>query len=283
MGDSRYAAALALMGWVDREMRKEVAAVELDIYVHGKLEDMDPGQVLSGMSHLVRLINALGGGQVRFSHLHDGSVDTAFRAAPDTEAHELRRIDQAFRQVVAGLRLAEERAEAPEGWDDSAVRYGRSAAHELTRFTADGFDVKLRNGDTILERVRVTTAAQRNLDQATKVKRTSIGSVIGRLDSASHDRREARLVPEQGSKSVTVRFAEELVEDVRLLWGHRVEARGKLVRDYLGHPVSLQLRALTKLKTRDETPPLASGAGIAPNATTSSVKAYLEAVRDSTA
>ncbi|WP_284746462.1 hypothetical protein [Amycolatopsis sp. RTGN1] len=248
--------------------------MELAIYVHGHTNDMDAAQVLTGLHQVAELIKALGGGAVHFAHLRDGSVDAAFRPMqePDTT-------DAAFRRLVAGLRIAENGAEIPDGWNDTAIQAGRDAAAHLGGFDAEGTELTLRDGDKIVDRVRITLVTRDHLREAGSLRRTSIGSVIGHLDSLNvHERYEARIWPERGGKSVVIRFTAAQLDNVRSLIGRRVEARGKLIRDYRGRPLSLQLRAITRLPTRDESPRLASGLGIAEEAVTSTVKDYLGGV-----
>ncbi|MFD2417846.1 hypothetical protein [Amycolatopsis pigmentata] len=249
--------------------------MELDVYVHGEIDTMDASRVLAGLHHLVDLVKALGGGPVQFTHLREGSVDTGLRplrSSDDTDA--------AFRRVLTGLREAERVPSVPNGWGDSAVQDGRGVSDNLGTFTDAGVELILRDGALVVDRVRVTNAARDHLKQATESRRIAIGSVIGRLDSLSlHDRREARLWPDGGGSSVTIRFSQAQVDEVRQEVGRRVEARGKLVRDYRGRPVSVELRVLTRLKTRDESPRLGTGAGVAPDALASTVKAYLGDVR----
>ncbi len=256
-------------------MREEVRIVELDIYVHGDIDTMDARRVLTGLHHLVDLVKALGGGPVQFTHLQNGSVDTGFRsirASDDT--------DTAFRRMLAGLREAEDAPSVPDGWDDSAVQDGRALSDNLTIFSDDGLDLTLRDGTVVVDQVRVTGTARDHFKEVTETKRTSIGAVTGRLDSLSlHGRREARLWPERGGSAVVIRFTEAQIDQVRQEVGRRVVARGKLVRDYRGRPISLELRAIARLKDRDESPPLGTGAGIAPDATTSRVKVHVGDMR----
>ncbi|WP_409186738.1 hypothetical protein F9C11_21855 [Amycolatopsis sp. VS8301801F10] len=249
--------------------------MELEIYVHGRIDTMDATRVLTGLQHMADLISALGGGPVRFSRLQDGSIDTALRPMQHPKT-----TDAAFRQVLAGLRTAQEAPAIPAGWDDTALKAGQEATGLLCAFTDDGMDLTLRDGDTILDKLRVTTASRDHLKEAVAPRRASIGSVVGRLDSLSvHTRSEARLWPDRGGRAVVVRFADTQLDTVRSLIGCRVEARGKLVRDFRGRPVSLQLRAITRLATWEESPRLGSAAGVAPAAVTSRVQGQQEDVR----
>jgi hypothetical protein len=256
--------------------------MQLDIYVHGEIDTIDAGRVLAGLSHLHGLVKNLGGGELQFTHLKSGSIDTGFTSLSTATDHTelVSRTDTAFGRLVAGLKAAEARPEVPGSWDDSAVKDGLATAEKLGTFTDSGADLILRDGRRVVDRVTVTGATSANLRAATKTTRTTIGSVIGRLDSLNvHGKREARVWPDRNGPAVVVHFSQGQINEVRDAVGQRVEVRGKLTRDYRDRPVRLQLRAITRLKTRDESPRLGTGAGIAPGAVTSTLKEYLETVR----
>ncbi|MEU3273898.1 hypothetical protein ABZ639_23925 [Saccharomonospora sp. NPDC006951] len=243
---------------------REVIAMELTVHITGDLHTMDAGRVLAGLNHLVSLLQRLGAGPVHLTHLHNGSLDTGLRPFANNDT-----TDAALTRLVDGFHLAQQKPEAPADWNDEAMADGQAAAEKLGSFSAEGMTLTLHDGSRVADRVKVTRIAGKHLKESSDVKRTSIGSVIGQLDSLSvHGRREARLWPVGGGSPVLIRFSEDQLDMVRREVGRRVEARGKLVRDYRDRPISLQLTALTRLKTRAESPRLATGAGIAPDALT---------------
>ena len=248
--------------------------MELDVYVHGDFNTMDAARVLTGLNHLVGLVRALGGPQLQFTRLAEGSVATGFAALGSVDAIDNTEIDRTFRRLVRDLNSVEDQPEVPARWTDKAIEECRNASKNLGALSDRGVDICVLDGEQVIEAVTMTGATGRNLVEATRAKRTSIGSVVGRLDSLNvhGSRHEARLWPDRGGKAVVVHFPDSLVDQVRDEVGRRVEARGRLVRDYRGQPITLQLKTIKRLRTRDESPRLATGAGIAPEATT--VKEY---------
>ena len=192
--------------------------------------------------------------------LRMGSV--VMTTAPTTAA-PAEYVDRLFALIVDGLAEAEAREGIPDSWDPDVAERGAELAHLLSADPRQALLVEALDGGTVVRRAVVTRAAERHLRQGISVSATSIGSVVGRLDSASYSRHEAGLKPEDGSARVAVRFSTEHVDIVREAWGKRVEVSGLLSHDSADRIVRVRMRRIDVLA--EEHPPLTDLVGLDPD------------------
>lgn len=246
-------------------------ATELGIYVYGDPGEIDAGKVLSGLRHVLDLLKHLEDASVRgrpgrstwrFTSLGLDSIDTGIAVLSPRPGSGEDDIDAVFQLAVDGLALTEARPEVPRRWPPAAVEAARKASAVLGSITDRGVRLTMKRNDSVVAQAEVTIQAERNISSATSERRRSYGSVIGTLDAVNiHGRREAALWTDLHEHRVAIRFSPELLDLVRSAIGKRVEASGTVWRDYRGVPVSLELRQITELRARSETPPLTELAG----------------------
>lgn len=182
--------------------------------------------------------------------------------------------------AVDGFASAEERDGLPEHWDRYCGDTGVNLAQLLGLLPSDGMLLQLLADGTVVREVTVTRRSEEHLRAALGQRRQSIGSVIGRLDSARlHDRREAGLWLETTGERVSVQFGEDQIEAIRASWGKRVEVAGRLTRDMDGRLLAVQMRSLEVLRGAEGSA-LTELVGLDPNMTGSkSPGAYLGELR----
>ena len=118
----------------------------------------------------------------------------------------------------------------------------------------------LKEGRSCRE-VIVSPAAERHLTAG--LRRRSIGSAIGNLDSASlRHRREAGLRLERTGDWVPISFDAKDVDVVRNAWGRRVEVSGVLERDADHKLIRIKMQRLEILGDRGDSPPLTDLVGL---------------------
>ncbi|HET8684399.1 MAG TPA: hypothetical protein VFM54_21375 [Micromonosporaceae bacterium] len=181
--------------------------------------------------------------------------------------------------AIDGFAIAEKHEGLPRQWDRSAANTAAELANLLGLTPDFGMKVELLSDWEPVRKVCVTHRSAENLRAGLKLRRRSIGSVIGRLETATvHERREASLWPVGGGDRVTVYFSESQIDLIRQAWGSRVEASGVLTRDASDRLVSVRLQGLETLP--DEGPPLTSLVGMDPNFTDGlGVDGYLREIR----
>ncbi|MET8359350.1 hypothetical protein ABZ422_18275 [Micromonospora zamorensis] len=177
-------------------------------------------------------------------------------------------LDQVADMAVQGFAVAEEQDGLPPGWDLRAASAGAELAQLLGLLSADGMKLELLEQGRIASEVTVTRHAAEHLQAALRVRRESIGSLIGRLDAISvHQRREAGLWLERTGLRVAVNFSAQDTEQVSAALGQRVEIVGRITRDIDGNVMSIKLRSIQPLPAGHETPPLTDLVGLDPDVT----------------
>ncbi|KZB86363.1 hypothetical protein [Amycolatopsis regifaucium] len=258
---------------------------ELSVYVRGDPDSIDAGQVLAGLRSLLALLGALqppraGGQHVawRFSKLRLNSVETQIAALDMPPGIDADSVDAMFQALVRGIHVTETAIQVPSGWNAAAVDAALKASDALSSATAAGTEIGLVHDDS--SRVVLTAQTAKNL-KALRVRRSSIGSVIGHLESLTlHQKRECAIWTDRRGERVVVKFGPEQQLSVQQAMGKRVQARGVLQRDYRGRPMVLDLAALEILPEPDQGRLLSEAAGEFPDFTGGvSVRAYLESVR----
>jgi hypothetical protein len=171
-------------------------------------------------------------------------------------------------RAVAGLAAAEAHEGLPEHWDRHAGATGADLAQMLGLLPSDGLQVELLTDGKPVRAVRVTRHAGEHLRSGLQVRRQSIGSVIGRLETASlHEKREAGLWLERGRDRVAVQFRDDQVDVIRGAWGKRVEVAGRVTRDVDGRPLSVKMTSLEILPDTGQGRPLTELVGLDPSLT----------------
>ncbi len=124
-------------------------------------------------------------------------------------------------------------------------------------------DIALRVNDGG-EAVPVISAAATRLPETVRTESKGWGTVEGTLETATvHHRRECSVWDSASAHRVTVSFGAELLDTVRMLFGHRVRVRGRI--DYRGsYPAHIFADSLELAPERSDVP-LASLFGIGRN------------------
>lgn len=190
-------------------------------------------------------------------------------------------LDKVPELFVVGFEDVEASARVPKGWSTGAVREAARATRNLGEDAAHAMVLTLLVDGEPTRSVEVTHRASANAKAAVKARSTSLGSVIGTLDSISvHKRKRAGLWTARGGRRVEVKFDDEHLDNVALLLGRRVEVWGRLSRNSDDQVLSVQARRFITLQQPDEGRRLADLRGIAPNLTGGAgVDVYLEQLR----
>lgn len=203
-----------------------------------------------------------------FTQIALGSLTTTLAPNRPQRGASSALLDDVAAWTVDGFAVAEEQSGLPPRWDHSAADTGAHLAHLLGLLPSDGMRVELlRDGQSVRE-VVVTRRAEEHLRAGLKERRHSIGSAIGRLDTATlHDRREATLWLERTGERVKVLFGDDQIDLIRQAWGKRVEVSGRLTRDAADRLFSVRMRSLEILREAGDGPPLAGLVGLDPHLT----------------
>lgn len=239
-------------------------APELAIYVGGDPEGIDASRVLAGLNHLVGLINALDGsdsGQTtswRFTRLALGSINTQIAPMELRPGSTDESINSTFHKLVDGLNLTEDQPAVPAGWPGHAIDEAARASEFLGGVNEAGTTIEVVGEEFS---VTLTRKTFENLRKVTSLRRESIGSVIGMVETITvHRANTATMWTELGGHSVRVSFSADQLEAVRAAMGKRVEAFGLLSRDYWGNPKRLTLRRIEVLPQSGDVPSITEAA-----------------------
>jgi len=175
-------------------------------------------------------------------------------------------LDRVADTAVTGFAEAEERECLPTGWDGKTAKAGAELAHMLGALATHGMVLELLDGGHIIRSVTVTRATAEHLSAATKKRRQSIGSVIGKLDTVSvHHRPTAGLWHERTDERIEVTFTKAQTDEVTAALGKRVEVAGLITRTVDDSIVSIRMRSLETLL--DTGPRLTDLVGLDPDFT----------------
>ncbi|MEU4715518.1 hypothetical protein AB0F73_17920 [Micromonospora purpureochromogenes] len=170
--------------------------------------------------------------------------------------------------AMSGLEVAEQQEGLPPGWDLRAADAGVELAQLLGLLVTDGIVVEWLQDGLLTRSVTVTRKAAENLGSALKVRRQSIGSVIGRLDTVSlHQRREAGLWHERTGERVTVFFDKDHTTQIQAALGRRVEVAGRIARNMDDKLISIRMRSLELLPEDAAAAPATDLIGLDPDLT----------------
>lgn len=150
--------------------------------------------------------------------------------------------------AVAGLAQAEEQEGLPTGWTLKVANAAVELAKPLGLLASDGLMVELLQEGSPTRVIHVTRQVAENLSAAMKVRRQSIGSIIGTLDAITlHGQRRAGLWHERTKRRIEVTFTAAQMDQVRAALGQRVEVSGRLIRAIDDELLSIKMRTLEVL------------------------------------
>jgi hypothetical protein len=175
-------------------------------------------------------------------------VETNGRSATLCSYSEPDVASRAALSVVRGFKDAERNERLPHAWSLAAGKRAERVAARLGDTADTG--LRLVVGGAEPDEVRVTRQASRHLQEATKLRFTSYGSVLGVLGrvTARGRNRTAALWSDLDGRRVEVRFGEDHVEDMRDAWAHKhVEVTGVLHENAAGQVLRVNMDSLTVL------------------------------------
>jgi hypothetical protein len=186
-------------------------------------------------------------------------------------------------RAVEGFAQTEEQEVLPQGWSIGAARTARRLAGGLGAGPETGMRLSLIVDGHVRTTIDVTRRSRVHLDRALQVRRESIGSVTGAIDSISvHKKPYAGLWSGRGGTRVLVDLPTEgLVNEAREALGKNAVVRGRIRRNGAGQILSLKASSIEIISASAEAPPLSSIVGAAPDlANGLDPLAYLEAMCD---
>src|SRR5262249_40918779 len=161
---------------------------------------------------------------------------------------------------------AEAEEGVPAGWDRDVAAAAVNLAELLGLIPPTGMILELLQDKQRVRQVTVTRRSAENLRRGLAVKRYSLGSVTGRLESVSTQGGYRAGVWQEGTgRRVEVRFVAEQVEQIHRVFGRRVMVSGELARDGAGRPLRIQLRTIEEIP--EPARPLTDLAGLYPDMT----------------
>jgi hypothetical protein len=206
--------------------------------------------------------------------LKTGSLEIEVRC--ETKLTNIDRSDDVIDSSIGGLRTLEETGLTPPYLSS----YGLSNAKKLVKLIGNHgiTGIELKNHT---EEVLLTSKASANIDLITRIKRQSIGSVEGRLESISVHRGSKFIVYHHiTNKAITCNFNERLLDQVKDGLGRRVIASGEIQWNINGEPISVNVDRLRFLGLENELPTIEEIGGIDPDFTGGlSTAEYLEKLR----
>lgn len=189
------------------------------------------------------------------SELRLGSVVTTLTPNMPKRGATTTVLSNVMTDTVRGFAATEDREGLPDGWDTRAARTAAELARMLGLMTSAGMKVELLLDKQVKQTVMVTRRSAENLNATLKVRRESIGSVIGTLDTVTlHGKREAALWDERSLRRIVVYFAPQEIDQVRHALGRRVEISGRLVRDFEDRTLSVRMRNIEILPEAADAP-----------------------------
>jgi hypothetical protein len=190
-------------------------------------------------------------------------------------------MDHTLSRAIEGFASAEEHPGIPSGWNVPVAEAGADLAQFFSAVDGSGLLLELVEQGEAVRRAVVTRATAQNLSAGVRLRARSIGSAIGRIETATlRQRREASLWLERTDKRVAIAFEARDVDTIRAAWGRRVEVRGVLERDHDGQLVRVRMRQLDILAEQTDSPALSDLIGLDPGLTGGSEPGdYLRGIR----
>lgn len=202
-----------------------------------------------------------------FSNLGLGSVRAALAPLEPRPGVSFADLDQIPARAVEGFARTEEEERLPDGWSIHAARKARTLARHFGATPEGGMRLSLLVNGKPEKTIFVTRRSAVNLDRALQVRRESIGSVTGKIDSMSvHQKPYAGLWSSRGGRRILVDLSTpELVEAARAALGLNVVVRGRIRRNDAGQ--ILVLRAASIEAMPEVSQPMSDLVGADPNLT----------------
>ncbi|RLK13338.1 hypothetical protein DER29_4356 [Micromonospora sp. M71_S20] len=191
-------------------------------------------------------------------------------------------MDEVPVRTVEGFLQAEDSEIVPDGWSVTAARKARALTRHLGVTEQSGMRLSLLVDGQPKKTILVTRRSSVNLTRALQIRRESIGSVTGRIDSMSvHKKPYAGLWAQRGGRRIQVDLpTEELVDAAREVLGKNVNVRGRIRRNDAGQILLLRASSIEPLP--EATQPLADLVGAYPDLTGGlDPVTYLEGLRGS--
>lgn len=267
--------------------------LELKIQLRGRPGDLDAQRVLRDLGKLVDLLGLLEDARLRrerkaesrstwsFTSLGLGSIEAVIAPLEPRGGASFEVLEHVPEMAVQGFEHVEAAPRVPDGWSDGALRSAAQATQNLGADAAQAMVLTLLVDGRPQRTVEITHRASVNLRAARKAYYSSLGSVIGTLDSVSvHRRNRAGLWTDRGGRRVEVTFRNDQQIEITSMLGRRVEIWGRLSRNASDQALSVQTRSITPLRSPAQARPLSELRGIAPDLTGGAeVSEYLERLR----
>jgi hypothetical protein len=269
---------------------------ELDVTLSGPEGAMDARQALVRLEEVLDLLADLEdadrmrpSGYKRpqrskwtFARLSLGSVRASLaplRPGPGTTYDDL---DAVNVRAVDGFAQVEDAEVLPEGRSICAARTARKLAGRLGATSDTGMRLSLIVDGKTRKTVEITRRSAVNLDRALQVRRESIGSITGSIDSMSvHKKPFLGLWSPRGGGRIRVEIPPNLVDSAREALGRRATVRGRIRRNASGQILNVRASRIDVLPPVDEAPPLSHMTGRLPWLTTGADPlSFLEAARE---
>ncbi|WP_327047011.1 hypothetical protein OG320_03680 [Microbispora sp. NBC_01189] len=254
-------------------MADKTPHVQLRVVVPGPVGSSDARRSFTVLERLMTLLGQIEAAEIGSSEstwgiekLELGSVRltlTPNRLAENASADLMADL---VKWTIEGFSETEERETLPRRWTSAAVETGVQLSKCLGMLESDGMTLELLADGRPQQQVVVTRRSADNLRKALNRKRTSIGSVIGKLESITlHGTFKAGLWTGTGAHRVEVLFTRDQQAAVQSALGKRVEVSGLLVRDARDRAISVKMRQIEPL--RDQDAPLTDIVGADPELT----------------
>jgi|GEM_PF-2848067 len=269
---------------------------ELDVTLGGPVGGMDARQALVRLEEVLDLLADLEDadrrrpvGQRRvprstwtFARLGLGSVRAALAPLEPGPGATYDELDALNVRAVDGFEQVEGAELLPDGWGVNAARTARRLAGRLGATPDTGMKLSLIVDGQVRKSVAVTRRASVNLDRALKVRRESIGSVSGSIDSMSvRTKPFLGLWSPRGEGRIKVDLPPQLVEAAKQALGHNAAVRGRIKRNAAGQILGMRATSIEILPAVADAPPLLGLVGADQDLTGGlSPLAYLEEVRE---
>lgn len=140
----------------------------------------------------------------------------------------------------------------------------------------------MRDWYDLSQTVEISAKASANIDQLLKIRKRSIGSIEGTLETISvHGKPRIIVYLGRTRKAVTCRFdGEGLLDQATSLLRRRVVVSGIVHSNAKGEPMRVDAEHIRALRRNDELPSIAEMGGMDPNFTGDmSTEEYLRSIR----
>lgn len=212
------------------------------------------------------------------SDLRIGSLVIEVASLPKSEQRNVGpEVVDAF---VNGLESIELRGVTPPLLPESGMQSYRRLVKLVGEGGATGIEVS-----TQTHTVQLSARAAVNVDQLLKIRRRSVGSVEGKIETISiHGRPRVIVYQTRTNKAVPCRFPSdndrELIQAAKTLLGERVNVAGVVHLNTKGEPMRVDVRTIRRLRPRQELPSIEDIGGSVPEFSGElSTEGYMRSIR----